>query len=153
MADIGAYRDLQRHRILTQERQRYSVVHGYAVAPELEAAGVAAAYCTALDQTAAAVQAIEADFPAAAQYLVPFAYRIRWRFRLNLREAYHLIELRAAPQGHPSYRAIAQQMYLALQKIHPSLIEGMQFVDLGEHALERLAAEQRFDQKLAERQQ
>lgn len=153
LADIGAYRDLQRHRILTQERQRYSVVHGYALAPELESAGVADAYCTALDQAAAAVQTIEADFPAAAQYLVPFAYRVRWRFRLNLREAYHLIELRAAPQGHPSYRAIAQQMYLALQKIHPSLIEGMQFVDLGEHALERLAAEQRFDQKLAERQQ
>jgi thymidylate synthase ThyX len=147
LADIGAYRDLHRHRILTQERQRYTVAHGYITPAELVDAGLGGRYAAALDGAAAAIAAIEADLPQAAQYLVPFAYRIRWRIKLNLREAYHLIELRAAPQGHPTYRAIAQEMFRQIQAVHPTLAEGMRFVDLHGYALERLAAEQRLDAK------
>ena len=147
LADIGAYRDLHRHRILTQERQRYTVVHGYATPPELVDAGLAERYNAALDEAAAAFTAISAPLPDAAQYLVPFAFRIRWRIKLNLREAFHLIELRAAPQGHPTYRAIAQEMYRQIQAVHPTLAEGMCFVDMHDYALERLAAEQRLDAK------
>ena len=147
LADIGAYRDLQRHRILTQERQRYTVVHGYATPPELVDAGLAERYNAALDEAAAAFTTISAPLPDAAQYLVPFAFRIRWRIKLNLREAFHLIELRAAPQGHPTYRVIAQEMYRQIQAVHPILAEGMCFVDMHDYALERLAAEQRLDAK------
>lgn len=148
LADIGAYRDLHRHRILTQERQRYTTAHGYITPPELEQAGLAGQYCAALDQAAAAFALISADLPDAAQYLVPFAFRIRWRIKLNLREAYHLIELRAAPQGHPTYRAVAQAMFRQISAVHPTLAEGMRFVDLHTYALERLAAEQRLDTKI-----
>ena len=84
---------------------------------------------------------------------MPFAYRIRWRIKLNLREAYHLIELRAAPQGHPTYRAIAQAMFREIERVHPTLAAGMRFVDLNDYALERLAAEQRLDAKAAARQE
>ena len=147
LADIGAYRDLHRHRILTQERQRYTVVHGYATPPELVDAGLAERYNAALDEAAAAFTTISAPLPDAAQYLVPFAFRIRWRIKLNLREAFHLIELRAAPQGHPTYRVIAQEMYRQIQAVHPILAEGMCFVDMHDYALERLAAEQRLDAK------
>ncbi len=147
LADIGAYRDLHRHRILTQERQRYTTAHGYIVPPELVDAGLSGRYVAALDTAASTVEAIAGDLPAAAQYLVPFAYRIRWRIKLNLREAYHLIELRAAPQGHPTYRAIAQEMFRQIQAVHPTLAESMRFVDLHDYALERLAAEQRLDAK------
>ncbi|HYF62633.1 MAG TPA: FAD-dependent thymidylate synthase, partial [Herpetosiphonaceae bacterium] len=149
LADIGAYRDLQRHRILTQERQRYTTAHGYGTPPELADAGLARRYGDALEQAAAAYAGIHADLPAAAEYLVPFAYRIRWRIKLNLREAYHLIELRAAPQGHPTYRAIAQDMFREIARVHPTLAAGMRFVDLNDYALERLAAEQRLDAKAA----
>ncbi|HMO56119.1 MAG TPA: FAD-dependent thymidylate synthase [Roseiflexaceae bacterium] len=148
LADIGAYRDLQRHRMLTQQQQRYSVVHGYEVSPELVAAGLADRYRAALDAAAATYSAIAAEHPDAAQYIVPLAFRIRWRITLNLREAYHLIELRSARQGHPGYRRVAQQLYRHIRAVHPSLAAGMTFVDLNDYELERLAAEQRTDERL-----
>jgi len=148
LADLGAYRDLQRHRVLTQERQRYSVRHGYVTPPELEEAGLSAPYTQAIERAAAAAEAIDADLPDAAQYAVPLAYRVRWRIKLNLREVYHLAELRSAPQGHPSYRRIAQAIAAQVRAVHPTLAEGMRFVDMHDYALERLDAERRLDAKL-----
>ncbi len=151
LADLGAYRDLHRHRIMTQERQRYTVRHGYIVPPELTESGLATAYCQALEQTAQATEIIAQDLPVASQYLVPFAYRTRWRIKLNLREAYHLIELRSARQGHPTYRQVAQAMYQQILAVHPTLVAKMSFVDLDDYVLERLSAEQRLDQKLQQK--
>ncbi len=148
LADLGAYRDLHRHRVLTQERQQYTVQHGYEVPPELIAANLAAPYQHALDRAAETAELIRPDLPQAAQYAVPFAYRVRWRIKLNLREAYHFIELRSSRQGHPGYRAIAQAMYQQIQTVHPTLVAKMHFVDLNDYALERLASEQRLDTKL-----
>ncbi|HWQ14550.1 MAG TPA: FAD-dependent thymidylate synthase [Roseiflexaceae bacterium] len=148
LADIGAYRDLQRHRVLTQERQRFGVLHGYVTPPELVEAGLAGAYARALEAAAVVCQAIAADMPEEAQYAVPLAFRVRWRVRLNLREIYHLAELRSAPQGHPSYRRIAQEIYRQVAAVHPTLAEGMRFVDMGDYELERLDAERRLDAKI-----
>jgi len=149
LADLGAYRDLQRHRILTQERQRYTIQHGYVTPPELEDAGLARIYDQALERAAEAVETIAADLPEQAQYAVPMAFRVRWRIKLNLRAAYHLAELRSAPQGHPSYRRIAQAIYERIRAAHPALAEGMRFVDMGDYELERLDAERRLDAKLS----
>jgi thymidylate synthase ThyX len=148
LADLGAYRDLQRHRILTQERQRYTIRHGYITPPELEDAGLAQAYTQALERAADAVETIAADLPEQAQYAVPMAFRVRWRIKLNLRAAYHLAELRSAPQGHPSYRRIAQAIYEQIRAVHPALAEGMRFVDMSDYELERLDAERRLDAKM-----
>jgi thymidylate synthase ThyX len=147
VADIGAYRDLHRHRICTQERQAYTVKHGYVVPPELITAGLDRDYRHALEQAAAAVELVSTSLPTAAQYMVPLAYRLRWRMRLNLREAYHLIELRSARQGHPGYRSIAQDMYRLIDRVHPSLTANLKFVDLADYDLERLSAEQKLDRK------
>lgn len=150
LIDIGAYRDLQRHRLISQERQDYTVAHGYVVPPELIESGLATDYQKALESAAAAYKAIAPEFPQAAQYLVPFAYKIRWKIKLNLREAYHLLELRSARQGHPSYRLVAQEMYQQIKQVHPLITSGMQFVDMNNYDLERLTAEQRLDRKIAE---
>jgi thymidylate synthase ThyX len=151
LADLGAYRDLHRHRVLTQERQDYTVRHGYIVPPELVEAGLAESYQKALECAAETTELIRTSLPEAAQYVVPFAFRVRWRMRLNLREAYHLIELRSARQGHTSYRAVAQEMYRQILAVHPTLVAGMSFVDLNNYDLERLAAEQRLDTKLQQK--
>lgn len=148
LADLGAYRDLQRHRILTQERQRYTVRHGYVTPPELADYGFAAPYAAALERAAEAAEAIAADLPDQAQYAVPLAFRVRWRVTINLRAAYHLAELRSAPQGHPAYRQIAQAIYARIREVHPTLAESMRFVDMSDYALERLDAERRLDAKL-----
>jgi thymidylate synthase ThyX len=148
MADIGAYRDLHRHRVLTQERQSFTVRHGYIVPTEIEAAGLAEIYRGAMDRAAAAFEEVAQDLPIAAQYMVPFACFTRWRIKLNLREAYHFIELRSARQGHPTYRRVAQEMYKQILAVHPTLAKPMSFVDLEDYQLERLGAEQRLDRKL-----
>jgi thymidylate synthase ThyX len=148
LADLGAYRDLQRHRVLTQERQGYGVRHGYVTPPELAESGLSGLYSAALERAAATVEAIAADLPEQAQYAVPLAFRVRWRIKLNLREVYHLAELRSAPQGHPAYRQIAQAIAVAVRAVHPALAEGMRFVDMSDYALERLDAERRLDAKL-----
>jgi thymidylate synthase ThyX len=75
---------------------------------------------------------------------------MRWQVTLNLREAYHLCELRSSPQGHPTYRAVAQQIYHAISAVHPELTANMHFVDLNDYELERLDAERRLDKKLAQ---
>lgn len=151
LADLGAYRDMQRHRMLTQERQHYTVRHGFITPTELIEAGLAERYNIALEQAAEAFDIIATDLPEAAQYIVPMAFRIRWRMTLNLRELYHLCELRSAPQGHPTYRAIAQSMYTQVRDVHPTLVEGMRFVDMNEYTLERIDAERRLDAKLSQK--
>ena len=149
LADLGAYRDLQRHRVLTQERQGYTTRHGYVTPDDLAEAGLAGAYAQALERAAEAFAAIREDLPDQAQYAVPLAFRVRWRVKLNLREAYHLCELRSAPQGHPAYRRIAQAIYERIRAVHPTLAEGMRFVDTSGYALERLDAERRLDARRA----
>jgi thymidylate synthase ThyX len=148
LADLGAYRDLQRHRILTQDRQRYTIQHGYVTPVELKDAGLARTYVQALERAAEVVETIAADLPEQAQYAVPMAFRVRWRIKLNLRAAYHMAELRSAPQGHPAYRRIAQAIYERIRAVHPVLAEGMRFVDMADYELERLDAERRLDAKL-----
>jgi thymidylate synthase ThyX len=69
---------------------------------------------------------------------------------LNLREAYHMLELRSGMQGHQDYREVAQAMFREIEKVHPDLASGMKFMDMKEYALERLEAEKRIDKKLEE---
>jgi thymidylate synthase ThyX len=151
VANFGAYRDLHRHRMLTQDRQLLSTALGYDVPPGLEALGMADRFTAAIEAAAAAHPALERDAgPALAQYLVPLAFRVRWYFRANLREIYHLCELRTTPQGHPDYRWVAQEMFRRVAEVHPRLARYARFVDLGAgDELERRKSEQRIDEKLS----
>lgn len=144
LGDLGAYRDLHRHRVLTQERQHYTAEHGYEVPPQLLEANLDTPYRDAMDAAADTFDRISKELPLAAQYVVPFGYRIRWRIKMNLREVYHFAELRSGRQGHPSYRVMAQQMYELVRSVHPALAEGMSFVDMESYELERLAAEEKL---------
>lgn len=148
--DFGAYRDLQRHRVLSQQRQRVSTLHGYDVPSQVKDAGHETAYRLAMDNAAIVYKQIAKDLPEQAQYVVPFGYRMRFRMRMNLREAFHLIELRSTPQGHPSYRYIAQQMYARIKEVHPLAASAMTFVDLSNRdEMERRESEKKTTQKLA----
>ncbi|MDO8628122.1 MAG: FAD-dependent thymidylate synthase, partial [Candidatus Diapherotrites archaeon] len=150
LADYGVYRDLQRHRMLTQERQLLTTKHGYYTPVEMKEIGAEKVHKDLMQKADTVFNAIAKDFRKEAQYVVPFGYRIRWYFKMNLREVYHFTELRSVPQGHPNYRRIAQKVFLETQKVHPALAEYMKFVDLKEYALERLEAEKKQDKKLQE---
>lgn len=143
VGDFGMYRDLHRHRMLTQQRQPLSTRHGYELPGEVRAAGLAAPFAEAMERAAATYEAIAAEHSAEAQYVVPMAYRIRWHMHVNLRALIWLVELRSAPQGHPAYRRMAQTLYRRVAEVHPAFAPLFRFVDLEAYPLGRLDAEQR----------
>lgn len=147
LTDFGIYRDLQRHRMLTQERQLLTVEHGYVMPEEIEKAGFRNEFEHCMEEAAKAYEAISKEMPQEAQYIVPMAYKVRWYAKLNLREAFHLIELRSTPQGHPAYRKVAQEMFRKIQETHPVLAEYMKFVDMNDYPLGRIKSELRKEEK------
>ena len=149
LGNLGLYRDLQRHRILTQERQAYTTIHGYDTPPEIEEAGLRPKFTQCMERAAGLYGQIAADFPVEAQYVVPFAYRVRWYMKLNLREAIHLGELRTMPQGHPDYRSVVQEMWRLIGEVHPALALSTKFLDTRTYRLGRLQSELRTAYKLA----
>ena len=145
--DYGMYRDLHRHRTLTQERQLLSTRFGYDMPREIEAAGVANLYRDAMRRAEDAYETIAADFSIEAQYVVPLSYNIRWYMHVNLRALMWLIELRSSPQGHENYRKVAQALFLKVREVHPLLAQYVKFVDLDSYPLGRLAGESRQEEK------
>src|SRR5882762_9785443 len=151
VANFGAYRDLHRHRMLTQDRQVLGTGLGYDLPPGLADLGMDVRFSEAVEAAAAVHARLGRDAgPALAQYLVPLSFRVRWYFKANLREVYHLCELRTTPQGHPDYRWVAQEMFRRVSEVHPGLARYARFVDLGPgDELERRKAEQKLDEKLS----
>jgi thymidylate synthase ThyX len=148
LADYGAFRDLQRHRMLTIEWQPLSPRHGYTRPPAVDEAGLAGRFDEVMERSAALHDTLASRFPAQAPYAVALAYRVRYAMQLNAREAMHLIELRTTPQGHPAYRAVAQQMHtlIADKAGHHAVAAAMRFADHSpEPRLERLEAERRAE--------
>jgi thymidylate synthase ThyX len=153
VTDYGAFRDLQRHRMLTIEWQPLSTTLGFDVPELVVDAGEADAFCEVMERSHALHEALVATFPAQAQYAVAFAFRVRYVIQMNAREAMHLIELRSGPQGHPSYREVAQEMHrlIAEEAGHAHLAAAMTYVDHTPAALERLDAERRAEARRARR--
>ncbi|MBV8480554.1 MAG: FAD-dependent thymidylate synthase [Actinobacteria bacterium] len=151
VSDYGAFRDLQRHRLLTCQWQTLSPYLGADVPHELEAAGLAGEFERALDVSRAEHERLRAaGFVDEAPYALCLAFRIRYVLELDAREALHLIELRSGREGHPSYRAVAHAMRDAIAGVHPSVADAMRFVDDStEPRLERLLSEIRNDARRA----
>jgi thymidylate synthase ThyX len=147
LADYGAFRDLQRHRMLTIQWQPLTPRHGYDLPEEVVAAGLAPRFEDAMATSAALHDALAERFPAEAAYAVALAFRIRFSMELNARSALHLLELRSQPSGHPGYRRIAQEMHrlIADQAGHRAVAAAMQFVDRRPVELERLEGERRAE--------
>jgi thymidylate synthase ThyX len=147
LGNLGLYRDLHRHRILTQERQAFTTVHDYDIPREIEEAGFSREFDECMNAAAGLYEETYRDLPGEAQYVVPFAYKIRWYMKMNLREAVHLCELRSMPQGHPDYRFIAQEMWRKIQEVHPTLAQVGRFIDWKSYRLGRLQSEMRTEFK------
>jgi thymidylate synthase ThyX len=142
LMDIGGFRDMHRHRRCVQIIQPFTALHGYEtptsgdLGPDvniLAEAGILADYQSALAQAHAASARI-AGGPAAeaaqsALYLLPLATRIRCLFKMDFAEAQYISELRSGPAGHFSYRRVAWEMFLALQRQHPELARHIRVTD------------------------
>lgn len=145
VCDYGAYRDLQRHRMLTLQAQQLTSDLGYDIPPEVQDAGLADRYVAAQSRCAELFQMLREPFGAQAGYAVTLAHRIRFTMQMNAREAMHLIELRSQPQGHTTYRRVAQEMHRLIREEagHTAIAAAMEYVDRSAPAAGRMAAESR----------
>jgi thymidylate synthase ThyX len=151
--DIGSYRDLHRHRMMTQERQSFSTFHGYGVPSELHQAGLAGEFEEALigaDKLFRKIAPLDRDL---AQYVVPLAYRMRFYQWQNFRQLFWEAELRTVSQGHPDYRFIEQEKYRLIKATFP-LIASFMLVDMNDYAIARRGTEEQIlakEKRLIER--
>ncbi|HET7699219.1 MAG TPA: FAD-dependent thymidylate synthase [Vicinamibacterales bacterium] len=152
LTDYGAFRDLQRHRLLSLEWQPLSTRHGYTEPDAIREAGVLDSWTRVMDDSADLYEALRSDgLDAAAPYAVAMAYRVRFYMDMNAREAMHILELRTAPQGHPAYRRVCQQMHRLIGERagHTAVAAAMAFVDHSAVELERLKSERELERKRA----
>ena len=146
LVDIGSYRDLHRHRMMTQERQLFSTHHGYDVPPELSESRLDSTYTEALENVATLFNKLESFDPNLAQYVVPLAYRIRFYQWQNFRQFFWETELRTISQGHPTYRKVEQKKYRLVRARFP-LLSRYLLVDLNDYGIARRGTEEKISNK------
>lgn len=145
--NIGAWRDLHRHRMLTQQRQNFSCFHGYDVPKEVTEAGLESEFRKAVEPVEKIFAKIVRHDPDLAQYAVTLAHKVRFMQWENLRQSFWQIELRTIPEGHPDYRKIEQQKYQWIKKAYPLIAEFM-LVNLGEYDFARRGQEEKIQNKM-----
>jgi thymidylate synthase ThyX len=147
LSDYGAFRDMQRHRMLTIEWQRLTPNHGYTRPELVTEAGLAGDFDEAMERSAALYDALNPEFPQQAPYAVSMAYRMRYVMQFNAREAIHMLELRSSPQGHPSYRRVALEMHRLIGERagHHAIAAAMNHMTTEAPELERLESERRAE--------
>jgi thymidylate synthase ThyX len=150
MCDFGAFRDLQRHRLMTIEWQRLSTRLGYDLPSDLDDVGLGPDFRRVMDRAGELYEETRAMLGSdVAQYVVPFAFNIRFVMEMNARQAFHLIELRTQPAGHPAYRRVGLEMHRLIDQVagHHAIAAAMRFVDYSEVDLERLESERRAEKR------
>lgn len=130
--NIGAWRDLHRHRIHTQYRQKFNPYNGYDIPPELKEVGLEEAFKKAIIKTEELYEKVKKFDEDVAQYCCTLAHKIRFIQYQNLRSFFWEAELRTIPQGHPDYRKIEQEKIKLVQKIYP-LISKYLLVDMQDY--------------------
>jgi thymidylate synthase ThyX len=136
LMDIGAYRDLHRHRRCVQIHQEYCFAHGFDTPREIQQAGHATLYAQTMERVGEAGRRLQSSLtargeaPQPAQYLLPLAYRKRTLFKMDFAEVVYISELRTGVGGHWSYRNVAYQMFERVAERHPSLARYFRVTDI-----------------------
>ena len=126
--DIGAYRDMHRHRRCQQYRQAYSGRLGFDTPQQLIDAKGEAPYKSAMSDTLA----LMAELPEpASHYLLPFGARSRFLFKMDFAEAEYISKLRSGVKGHFSYRKVAWDMKERIVELEPELGRLMEATQIG----------------------
>lgn len=156
VCDFGAFRDLQRHRMMTIEWQPLTTRLGHERPEELSDAGLDGLWDRTLDEAGEFYERVRDSLGRhVAQYTVPFAYHIRFMMEMNARQALHLIELRTQPAGHPNYRRVCIEMHRQIAEVagHTRIAEAFTFLNTQGVDLERLESERRAAQRSGRLQQ
>jgi len=149
LSDYGAFRDLQRHRLMTIEWQKMSPGLGFDMPEEVSEVGMKED-CEKLVATSEDLHdLLSRDMPDLREYALLLGHKVRYSITMNVRQAFHLIELRTSKQGHVSYRNICRKMHelISEEADHKVISELMSFVDHDDYELQRLEAEKKQDKK------
>lgn len=152
LMNIGAWRDLHRHRIQTQMRQRFTIHNGFDVPEGLKEAGLDEKYIWATQQAEEVFKKIEKINPDMAQYCCTMGHRVRFMQYQNMRAFFWEAELRTTAQGHPDYRKIEQEKARQIQAIYP-LISKYLMVDMADYDFARRGDTQKIEMKEQELKQ
>ena len=146
LSDYGSFRDLQRHRMLTIDWQNLTIDHGYRIPEVIYEINEQDRWEKVMIRSVelfSEIQSIYGDY--VAQYAVALGFRFRYIMQMNIREAFHVIELRTSRQGHPDYRRVCQEMHRLIRDKagHKLIAKAIKYVDYKEYDLERLEAERK----------
>jgi thymidylate synthase ThyX len=127
---FGEYRDLERHRMLTQQRQDLTTELGFVMPPEMIEVGLE----KETEEVVATMEQLnqhmrDKGLGPASQYATLFNHRVRWTMGLNLRAFQHMAELRTQPAGHFSYRSMMMEMVRLVEERDPWALKALEFVD------------------------
>ncbi|MDE0122440.1 MAG: FAD-dependent thymidylate synthase [bacterium] len=150
VCDFGAFRDLQRHRMMTIEWQPLTTRLGHERPEELADAGLTGLWDRTLEEAGEFYERVRTSLGRqVAQYAVPFACHIRFMMEMNARQALHLIELRTQPAGHPNYRRVCIEMHRQIAEVagHTRIADAFTFLNTQGVDLERLDSERRAAQR------
>jgi thymidylate synthase ThyX len=139
-APWSCWKDIQRHRRLTEIRNSYFVNQGFYIAPELVDLGLDKEYSKVIQDTLNFIEEIKKKYPkhnSASEYLLPHASNFRWIMNMDFAEVIYMIELRSTPGGHMTYRKLMHEFYHEVEKINPELSKLIKFVDLDEYYIGR----------------
>ena len=136
LMNIGAWRDVHRHRIQTQMRQRFTIENGFDIPEGLKEAGLDGKYVAATVQAEEVFKKIVKVNPDMAQYCCTLGHKVRFMQYQNMRAFFWEAELRTTGQGHPDYRKIEQEKARQIQKIYP-LISKYLMVDFSDYDFAR----------------
>ncbi len=151
VCDFGAFRDLQRHRMMTIEWQPLTTRLGHERPEELADAGLDGLWDRTLEEAGEFYERVRTSLGRqVAQYAVPFAYHIRFMMEMNARQALHLIELRTQPAGHPNYRRVCIEMHRQIAEVagHTRIANAFKYLNTDGVDLERLEAGRRLERRL-----
>lgn len=123
LMDIGAWRDMHRHRRCQQVQQNFTTLHGYDVPPPLVEAGLDHEYRQAMDAVRQDIESLKKKDQEASLYAIPFGFKVRCLFKMDYAEAEYISKLRSGVKGHWSYRAVAWKMKEQLTQRYPYLGE------------------------------
>lgn len=129
LTDFGTFKDLERHRMVTQQRQHFSPKLGFTMPDDLKTVGLGDKVESCVQRMIDLHIRLEKDFPEQAQYTTLHGSLVPWMIGCNDRAFGHMAELRTTPQGHPSYRLACQSMHTQISIVSPIGKAATQFVD------------------------
>ena len=123
LMDIGAWRDMHRHRRCQQVQQNFTTLHGYDIPSPLIEAGLDQEYRQAMDAVRQDIELLKKKDQEASLYAIPFGFKVRCLFKMDYAEAEYISKLRSGVKGHWSYRTVAWKMKQQLARRYPYLGE------------------------------